>query len=110
VLLGPFFPSTRLVYAVVIPSLWIHWMANDDGCVLTMLESHLRGVEKTSTFMHRLVSPVYSISENSLKTLSWIVTIALWAYCVTKIRRVRSNASPHATHGEGERGQVFQGA
>ena len=48
----------------------IHWALNNDTCVLTLIESKLRGKKDNETFMGRLVKPIYNISSNEIKYLS----------------------------------------
>lgn len=66
--------SINLLHFTVVGSIIIHWLANDDSCFLTLLESKLRGIPTTSSFMYSLVSPVYQVKD---ETLSQIGKIAL---------------------------------
>ena len=60
----------------------IHWALNNDTCVLTIIESKLRGKKDNETFMGRLVKPIYNISSNEIKYLSMVLLL----YAFLKIR------------------------
>ena len=55
-------PIGLLYYCFILLFLAIHWYTNDDTCVLTLIESKLRGKKSTETFMGKLISPIYKIS------------------------------------------------
>jgi hypothetical protein len=55
-------PVGLLYYCFILFFLGIHWYTNDDTCVLTLIESKLRGKKSTDTFMGKLISPIYKIS------------------------------------------------
>ncbi len=73
-------PWVVALHAVLLPFLWVHWILNDDTCALSQLEAHLRGVPVDSSFVHRLVSPVYMVHDSSV----WLISVALW--CVSMYR------------------------
>jgi hypothetical protein len=56
-------PVGLLYYCFILFFLGIHWYTNDDTCVLTIIESKLRGKKSTDTFMGKLISPIYKISD-----------------------------------------------
>ncbi len=68
-------PGVLLVHATSCLCLLVHWYANQDICSLSLLESAVRGVAYKDTFVHRIVSPIYNISEKSVKILCYTVTI-----------------------------------
>lgn len=74
IVITPFYPRVswliRILHFVVGCSLLLHWCLNDATCVLTILESRLRGINESESFMHRLVSPVYMVSDEKLRLLS----------------------------------------
>lgn len=41
----------------------VHWYLNDDTCALTYLESYITGSPLTDTFIGRLISPIYLVSD-----------------------------------------------
>lgn len=57
--------------------LLLHWYVNEDECALTSIESYLRGVPSTNSFIYDLVSPVYKINDENLKQFVTIVTVIL---------------------------------
>ncbi len=70
-------PGLLLLHISYSVSLLTHWYLNSNSCCLTLLESSLTGKDSNDTFMHKLISPMYSISESDLSTLVWIFTILL---------------------------------
>jgi hypothetical protein len=90
VVLAPLTGSETLLlfHAIAIPLLWVHWLANDDGCILTVLEASARGVDAGETFMQRLVGPVYKLEGEHARALAWIGSGALWALSVYKLSRM----------------------
>ena len=87
VVLAPLTGSETLLlfHAIAIPLLWVHWLANDDGCILTVLEASARGVDAGETFMQRLVGPVYKLEGEHARALAWIGTGALWGLSLSKL-------------------------
>lgn len=68
-----------LLHALTVPSLLVHWATNQDTCVLTLLETKLRGIESEDSFFYSLVAPVYLIPDTTLKLVVTGATLGLWA-------------------------------
>lgn len=66
--------STVLLHFTVCASLLFHWWCMNDECLLTHIESRLRGIPIDHSFMYSLVSPVYKISDENLRKIAFIVT------------------------------------
>jgi hypothetical protein len=75
-------PFVLLYYCFILFFVMIHWALNNDTCVLTLIESKLRGKKDNETFMGRLVKPIYNISSNEIKYLSMVLLL----YAFLKIR------------------------
>lgn len=79
VLLAPF--SNRLSFLILhvtfAATLMLHWATNSNICCLSLLESWLREVELSQTFLNRIIEPVYVISEYKLSMVIWSVTALL---------------------------------
>lgn len=70
------------------PFLMLHWAMNADECSLTLMEMKLRGIEKCEhSFMWNVVSPIYKPRDADLKSVAWLVTIALWLVTLSKVWR-----------------------
>lgn len=78
-IIAPFIdrPGILLLHIVHIISLLTHWYFNNNSCCLTLLEKLITGKETADTFMHKLISPIYDISETSLNNIVWVVTLSL---------------------------------
>ena len=94
VALTPFLASSTgstsdllVLHAIVCPFLILHWLTSTDGCVLTLLETRLRGLETVSeSFMHRLVKPIYVIDDAALRYLVSGITMGLWILTLRRLR------------------------
>jgi len=74
-----------VLHLMIVPFLWMHWALNDDTCALTLAERHLRGVSSNESFFHNLVSPVYKIRDEDVRSVSWLVSVALWGLTLSKV-------------------------
>lgn len=83
-------PGLLLLNIITCLSLLLHWFLNNNTCSLTIIESYLRGVNSDQTFIHRIVDPVYSISEHSLNKIIWLVTILSLAISSYKLYSILS--------------------
>lgn len=94
VIVTPFFNSTYFlfIYAIFIPFLLLHWICNDNTCILTIIERKLRKeiygtYDENDCITCRLIEPVYDFRKN-YKTYSVIIyttTIILWLISVGKL-------------------------
>lgn len=74
-----------VLHLIVMPFLWFHWLLADDTCALTLMERHLRGVSSDESFFHNLVSPVYKIRDQDMRTISWVASVVLWLLTLRKV-------------------------
>jgi len=82
----PFLSSNPLVliyYCYILFFIMLHWYTNNDTCVLTLIESRLRGKRSNETFMGRLIKPVYNVSSKELHYLA--VGLFLMAFFKSQI-------------------------
>lgn len=86
-------PDWVLAHAAVCPFLFAHWGLGDDTCALTLLESRLRGVEVQSSFIHRIVSPIYVITDDGARQSAVVITLGLWAVSLTRVARMQRSGS-----------------
>lgn len=70
-------PYLWLLHIVFGLSLLVHWSLKNDLCCLTLLEGQLRGIHTKETFIHSLVSPIYSIDDSNLSVICYRSTILL---------------------------------
>lgn len=85
-----FAPFSSILYILILHvsfaiCLLLHWRNNSDICSLSLIESKLRGLDYTETYMHRLISPIYNISESELSKLCYIITITAMLISIYKI-------------------------
>ena len=74
-----------VLHFVTVPFLWIHWLMNDDTCALTVLEKAVRGVDDSHSFFYNLVSPVYKVTDDTVRSWCWGLSIALWSLTASKV-------------------------
>lgn len=89
ILVIPFTQNRRNLefYSILIPFLFYHWSVNDDTCALTQMEMAVTGQEKESTFMHRVVSPIYKMEDNDINKLTKTMFFLLWALVQYRLGR-----------------------
>ena len=70
-----------------------HWIANDNNCVLTVIEKSLRkkiyGYEPQphECISYKIIAPIYDFTKNNydLSNIIYIITIGLWFIGIHKI-------------------------
>ncbi len=87
VIFAPFsnVPSILIIHIAFSFSLIVHWLANNNACSLTYLESQLRGVEVKDSFTHQFISPLYDISKTDWSRICYIVTIIVLCISIYKL-------------------------
>lgn len=78
-----------VLHVTSVASLLVHWYVDQDTCFLTLLESMLLGINPKTSFMHRLVSPVYKIQDKDVRQIVWIVTPLLGLISVSRLWNAR---------------------
>ena len=78
-------PAFLILHIVSCISLFVHWLSNSDICSLTVIEGQLRGVDRTETFTHQFISPVYKISSTEWSTIVWIITFFVMCVSIYKL-------------------------
>lgn len=71
-----------ILHPIICAAILLHWKLNNDVCALTMLERIARGgIDKSQSFIHSLVSPVYNYNYNneSIILTYLLITIMLWS-------------------------------
>ena len=95
VVLTPFLGNAYflLLHSILVPFIMLHWILNDNTCVLTTLEKHFRkklnggiDVDTNDCFTCRLIDPIYKFNNNNknYSNVIYIVTIGLWLISVSK--------------------------
>lgn len=79
ILLAPFcnIPSLLILHVTFSFSLLVHWYNNNNECSLTYMEAKLRGLDRTESFSHKFISPLYDISKTEWSKYCYIITIIL---------------------------------
>lgn len=96
VVITPFTNSTYFLFlhVIFIPFLILHWIMNDNTCVLTIMERRIRqslsgneNIDDKDCFTCRLIEPVYDFKKNydSFSTYIYVITIGLWLISVYKL-------------------------
>ncbi len=94
VIVTPFINSNYflLLRALFIPFLILHWICNDNTCVLTIIERNLRKqiygkVDEEDCITCRLIEPVYDFRKNyaTFTIIIYVITILLWLISAGKL-------------------------
>ena len=75
-------PFILVLYCLTLTTILSHWYLNNDTCIMTKLESYIRGTHDNNTFIGQLVKPVYNISSKEIH----IITILLLIYGFYRLR------------------------
>jgi len=84
----PFFdvpPAFLILHITSCISLFVHWWGNSDVCSLTVIEGQLRGVDRTETFTHQFISPVYKITSTEWSNIVWLITFIVMCISIYKL-------------------------
>ena len=82
-----------LMHSVIVPFIMIHWMLNDNTCILSIAEKkireHLYGGEiaDDDCFTCRIINPIYDFKANNqdFSTIIYIITSVLWLISAGKL-------------------------
>ena len=83
-----------LLHSILVPFIMLHWILNDNTCVLTLVEkkirTHINGgieVDDIECFTCQLINPIYDFKSNyeNYSTVIYLLTIILWLTSVTKL-------------------------
>lgn len=96
VLFVPFFGNNYLLllHSVIVPFIMLHWIVNDNTCVLSVIEHKIRQkmnngvpIDKNECFTAKLINPIYDFKENNKEysILIYLLTIGLWATSLGKL-------------------------
>ncbi len=92
-----FIPFTNMNYflmlhAIFLPFIMLHWICNDNTCILTVVERNLRKriygkVDEEDCVTCRLIEPVYDFRKNyaTFSVIIYTITILLWLISVGKL-------------------------
>lgn len=75
------------LHALIVPFMVIHWICNDNTCVLTIIEKKLRreleggNYDKDDCITCRLIEPVYDFRKNNenFSKIIFTITLLLWS-------------------------------
>jgi hypothetical protein len=70
-----------------------HWLANDNNCVLTVMEKQIRynlyGTipDPEDCFTYNLIAPVYDFKKNNadMSGFIYVITISLWLFTLYRL-------------------------
>ena len=75
-------PFILMYYCFIVFFIMIHWHYSNDACILTVMESKLRGKKHDDTFMGKLIKPIYNVSSKEIQ----YITLTLFAIAFLKTR------------------------
>ena len=94
VIVAPFSGSNYflMLHSVFIPFIIIHWICNDNTCVLTIIERYLKRrvygkIDEDECITCKLIEPVYDFRKNysQFSTIIYTVTILLWLVTMSSL-------------------------
>jgi hypothetical protein len=89
-------PWYLVMYTMFVPFLMLHWVMNDNNCILTVVEKQIRRSmgqkeeELSSCFTCQIIEPVYDITKifPDESALIYIITFLLWLVAVYRIQMI----------------------
>lgn len=78
-------PAFLILHITSCICLFVHWYGNSDVCSLTIIEGQLRGVNRTETFTHQFISPLYKISSTEWSNIVWTITFIVMCISIYKL-------------------------
>lgn len=90
----PFFGNNYLLFmhSICVPFMMLHWLMNDNTCVLSLIEIELRkklnlSTDKKQCFTCQLINPIYDFKANNEKWTEYIyiITTSLWFISLYKL-------------------------
>lgn len=87
ILFAPFtnIPAVLILHIIFSLCLFVHWHANSNVCSLSILEANLRGLDRTKTFTHQFISPIYDISSSEWSNIIWLITFFIMCVAIYKL-------------------------
>lgn len=93
ILIVPFMDCNYLLLlnSILIPTLILHWLTNDNTCALTTIEKYMRNVktkeEEKECFTYQLIHPLFEFQKNNIDIsfFIYVITILLWLICIIKL-------------------------
>jgi len=84
-------PYLLMMHSIFIPFMILHWVTNNDTCVLTTIEKTARDIKKKEDekdcLTCKLINPVFNFKKDNEKSSKfiYIITITLWLFSITKL-------------------------
>lgn len=83
-----------LLHTIFVPFVVLHWVANNNTCVLTIIEKYLRikiygalTAKDQQCFTCKLIEPIYDFKKNnaSMSSFIYLITFLLWLTSASKL-------------------------
>lgn len=84
-------PYFLLLHSVFIPFMILHWVTNNNTCVLTTAEKYFKNVktkeDEEDCFTCKLIYPIFDFKKNhvDMSKMIYCITIGMWLISVGKI-------------------------
>ena len=88
IIIGPFIINDKcllIVYSICVSFIIFHWILSSDVCALTLLEQWVTGKNSDSTFIGRIVKPIYNVTNKHITC----ITISLLLIAIIRLSRMK---------------------
>ena len=75
--------AALLLYMLFVIAIVMHWIANHHFCVLSMLESKIRGIEYEKGFINSILKPVFGFGVNN--TAYYVIMALLFTVAIYRL-------------------------
>ena len=80
-----------MIYSITVPFIFVHWICQDNTCMITVVEKYLRkqylGETDEDCISCKLIEPVYDFPKiwSNYRTLIYVVTCGLLTVAISKL-------------------------
>lgn len=95
VLLAPLMAQSvtvLILHVGLLLALLMHWMTSQHYCILSLVESKLRGIEYEDGFLNAVLKPLFGFGVSN--SLAYAVTLALLVISITRIHSALTAPPP----------------
>ena len=75
--------SLLILYIGVLLAIVMHWVANHHYCVLSLIESKLRGIDYEDGFLNSILKPIFGYGINN--TGAYVAVVALLVLAIVRM-------------------------
>jgi len=77
----------KVIHAIIVPFILLHWALNDSTCMLTQIEKFMTNKTEDETFMGQLFGPVYKFeTKGDENVFLWAAMMTVWIINIRSLK------------------------